>query len=515
MLLESSYSADDIYQYPVVLRLRELRAPNLFLAIANTLGLTVTARTLGVNGKRDLPTDVEFASATAAVDATLQHELAQQVLATSRTEYLVGDIPLEHYIADLLSSTNAVLLLDGLDELHPTVQALIRDQVARMSYRLRDSKIIMSCRTGELVTHVDGFDAIELCPLSAEEVAEIAGYWLPDPSEFLEALRSVPYGDVVDRPLLLVQLLFIYKRYGYLPPQPAQVYRKLIAILLHEWDAERGILRLSAYANFQSERKVEFLAALAHELTYRIRAKAFSDADFQLAYSLICARFSLPLSDAARVVAEVESHTGILHSGSAFTFEFSHLSLQEFLCADHIVRQPVTKRLWDYLREYPAPIAVATALSSDPSLWFAMIVLRADEQILATLAHVFVHRVVIERPGFSVSAPLGAAIMRVSSVSSTIAPKDLLELLQLPNVQESVASAFQYYRFAASVNVNRHERRFILEAVHDPLEVDGLEFPQRTTVSSSIVDNLVSRNMSEAVLLWQQVRKQSQTLDEI
>ena len=90
---------------------------------------------------------------------------------------------------------------------------------------------------------LEGFTAVEVAPLSATQVRDIASRWLPQPEEFLEALAALPYRDVADRPLLLRQLLLLYKRYGFLPEQPAQVYKRVIRLLLEEWDAQRHVVR--------------------------------------------------------------------------------------------------------------------------------------------------------------------------------------------------------------------------------------------------------------------------------
>ena len=72
----------------------------------------------------------------------------------------------------------------------------------------------------------------------------------------------------------------------------------------------------------------------------------------------------------------METHTGIIVATGFERFEFAHLSIQEFLCANYISRSPYPDLLKSYLSDYPAPVAVACALSSNPSLFFAEMINR-------------------------------------------------------------------------------------------------------------------------------------------
>ena len=77
------------------------------------------------------------------------------------------------------------------------------------------------------------------------------------------------------------------------------------------------------------------------------------------------------------MVDEIQSSTGIMIA-SSIGYEFSHLSLQEYLCADYIVREPFAENLPKYVAEYPAPSAISISLSSNSSTWFAGLVLKPN-----------------------------------------------------------------------------------------------------------------------------------------
>jgi predicted NACHT family NTPase len=190
-------------------------------------------------------------------------------------------------------------------------------------------------------------------------------------ADFEAAVANVPYKDLRTRPLTLVNLCIVFEKYGYLPPSPVTIYRKIVQLLLEEWDSERGVRRYSRYADFDAARKLDFLAALSYEMdVIRGSGASFSTSNLQEAYREICDRFHLPPNDAAIVAQEIESHSGLIVRTGIETFEFSHKSLQEYLTAEYISRLRLLPTLGILLRNYPNELAIAVALASDPAEWF-------------------------------------------------------------------------------------------------------------------------------------------------
>jgi len=433
MLKEGPLDETDILQYPVVIRLRELyEGESLFSKIAALFGLSIEPREIVIRDKvRD--------SRGKLIEIETKH-----------TEMRIGNDKVENVIPRFLDETRALLLLDGLDELRSGHRAKIRGEIVNLGRRLTTSKIIVSCRSGDYVEQMDGFAVLEICPLSESQILAIKEKWLgPHDTEFIKCLRNVPYFDVADRPLLLTQLLFIYKRYGYLPEQPSQVYSRLINLLLEEWDAQRGIKRDSKYAGFSPVKKAEFLAALAYLLTYSLEKTRFKEDDLVKAYLSISERFKLPRNEAGQVAREIQTHTGIIVLGPKDIYEFCHLSLQEYLAAEYTVRSPLDMHVTKYLSKYSAPLAVAVALSSNPSNWFGSLILNFgnlkdfDEASMAS----FLSRTLVERPSFDVSEPLGIAMVALYARynSSVSVCKYLDQLLEINCIVESIAKALRWY----------------------------------------------------------------------
>ena len=346
----------DIYQYPLLILLRELPERMLLCeAIADLLGIKY--------------------------DKCLRNDAINKKthwLLIERKYYSikVGDYEIEDVIANLLNESNAILIIDGLDELHYEHKTIIEQEIESIGSRLSSSKIIVSCRSGDYTTNLRNFNVFEVLPLNKKEILAIARIWSDDFDNFLLQMQSLPYSDIIDRPLLLSFLLYLYEAEGELPDQPSLIYRKVVYRLLKEWDEERRIKRRSKYSRFDPDRKIDFLSELAYQLTFKIKGKIFTENNFTMVYNDIYRSFNLPKKESRQVASELETHTGIILSSGLNQFEFSHLSLQEYLCANYISRSPYPDYIANYFRSYPAPIAVACALSSNPSMFFSEIVIR-------------------------------------------------------------------------------------------------------------------------------------------
>jgi len=433
VLKEEPKDENDIFQCPIVIRLRDLyEGESLLSRIAELFGLSIESHQI-------------------VVRETFRDAHGKQMeVKTKRIEMRIGDDKVETVIPNFLNQAKALLILDGLDELRTIHKTKVEHEIVTLGRRLTTSKIIVSCRSGDYVKQMEGFTVFEICPLNEKKLLSINEKWLgPKNKEFIKCLQNVPYHDVGDRPLLLTQLLLIYKRYGYLPEQPTQVYSRLINLLLEEWDTQREVKRESKYAGFTPAKKADFLAALAYLLTYSLDKRMFKVEDLTKAYYMICERFKLPPDEATQVAHEIQTHTGIIILGAKDIYEFCHLSLQEYLAADYIVRSPLDTNITTYLSKYSAPLAIAVALSSHPSNWFSSLILNFgnlkefDDASMAS----FLSRMLLERPSFEVHEPLGIAILALFARyrNNPIVCSYLDKLLETSGVIESLAKTSRWY----------------------------------------------------------------------
>lgn len=480
MLKKEPIDEGDILQFPMVIRLREmLEGESLSNKISDVFGLVAEPREI-------ITRFTERDTKGRLIEVERKH-----------TEMRIGGDKVEDVVPKFLNEARVMLLLDGLDELRPAYRSKIRDEIVSLGRRLTTSKIIVSCRSGDYTQQMDGFTVLEICPLSKSQILTIKDKWLGvDDKDFMERLRDLPYYDVADRPLLLTQMLFIYKRFGYLPEQPSQIYAKLINLLLEEWDAERGIHRVTQYAGFDPRKKAEFLASLAYQLTYTLQKTWFAEKDLVSAYLSVCQRFRLPKDEATQVAREIQTHTGIIVVGPADIYEFCHLSLQEYLCAEYIVRAPLDTHSIEYLAKNPAPLAIAVALSSHPSNWFGTLILnfRNLNKFDAGNMASFLSRILVECPSFERSEPLGFAMLLLFKHyknNSTVCQYSE-RMLEINSVLESVAGVLRWYTQKRQSSISPN---FINLSLNKQLEkVYRFELPLEGSFPKSLLPRLKHLN---------------------
>jgi hypothetical protein len=310
------------------------------------------------------------------------------------------------------------ILLDGLDEIPPTLRARIIADLRHFIMHSEKSKFIVTCRSADFFYHFEKADVMTLLPLSETQIEDFTDRWLgrERAADFREKIKNNPYSGTEVRPLTLAHLCAIYERSGTVSDKPRTIYRKIVRLLLEEWDEQRSIQRTSRYANFATDRKEDFLQAIAYQITTAFNSLSFSHSELQLAYLKIHQSFDLPRSDAEKVVREIESHTGLIVQSDYEQFEFAHKSIQEFLTASYVLRLPSIPESFIY--KSPNEVALAVALSSQATHYFSSVVrrLRFDRMTNPTLfSRPFLHRLVVEKVDFTSGIDLGFAVIKLYS----------------------------------------------------------------------------------------------------
>lgn len=470
LLTKETRRGEIAYSFPIVVLCRELTHKDSLVAhIARSLGIPVRSTPSKHPGDEPLLT--------------------------------VGSSPLIHFLSDTLNHLRPLILIDGVDEAPSDVVGSLFLEIAAFAKGLDSVKLIVTCRSGLYKEHLEGFDLLEILPLDFKQIESIAQIWLVEPKAFYRAINDLPYSDVLDRPLLLTQLLFLFKHHGYLPRQPTSVYRRVIQLLLEDWDAERGVKRRSAYAYFEPDRKIDFLSELSFILTVKIKSKAFTRSQFLRAYERLALSFALPHKEGDIVAAEIESHTGLIVRAGFDSYEFAHLSLQEYLCANYIVRAPYD-RAADYMHSYPAPIAVSVALSSDPGHFLCALLGQREQRVLFAndwASTAFFKRLILERPCFRPSRTLGIAFLRLLFDENLADEGYFPGALQLPGVRESLEAALSLYWIGEEDSRGEEKYYFLLK--HGVEESEMLEPPTAFWANKEAIRNFVTETGMQLFVL--------------
>jgi len=310
-------------------------------------------------------------------------------------------------IKDFLEKLAPIILLDGFDEIeYKTHKEKILYEIRELGLELEDSCIIVTSRTGDFNYSIDKFDLFEIKALDEKQIETFAYSWLDTKNKaqkFLNELITSPFEDTAIRPLTLSHLCAIFDRIGKVPEKPKTVYKKVVNLLIEEWDEQRSLKRESSYSLFEADRKFEFLSNLAYILTVMVRKTIFNSHDLEFCYNKMFDNYGLPKKEARKVANELESHTGLFIKSGYNSYEFSHKSIQEYLTAEYLVKLPTIPDNEKIIVNLANELAISISISSNPSEYFIELILNrllGFKNLPNQFFQTFVNRLLVEKPDF-------------------------------------------------------------------------------------------------------------------
>ncbi len=402
------------FQYPLVIRLREwndFEHKSLFIEILNIYNLEVKDPTTFHHAIRNSPTLV--------------------------------------FLCHFIDRLQILLIIDGLDELRNDLKRKLLLEIKMLSDRLSHSRIIITSRPGENPQIGSKFKEFEICPLDNKQIEQFIYKWLgqsPKSKKLKEQILNSPFSDTITRPLTLSHLCALHERNNRIPSKPKLIYKKIINLLIEEWDDQRGVDRVSKYSDFESDRKHDFLSYLAFIITTKIKKVVFSKRELSDAYKAICLNFGLPIDEVKIVVKELESHTGIFIQSGYEKYEFAHKSIQEYLTADYIVKLPLFPK-HETLMTIPTELALATAISPNPTQYFSSLIYSRllNKKLSINFLDVFFNRLKLEKTDFRVDYFLGISFLSLFSwlmFNSVKSSKDTAKFNKVINLFHNFENAF-------------------------------------------------------------------------
>ena len=282
---------------------------------------------------------------------------------------IINNIPLRAEIAsvrsafislssDYLQKGNALLLIDGLDEIaDERTRILFVHQLRTFLSTYPNLYVIVTSReagfrniSGVLSEYCTQYT---LSNLSSDEITELTVKWhkviIDDSTETIEDAQSLSSMIIKDskirilatNPLLLTTLLFVKRWVGYLPTKRSILYQEMIKLLLATWNVE-------GHEQLDIDETEPQLAYVAFWMMQKGTQSITAD---ELKTCLAAARKQMPdILNYTKIsipnfIKRVESRSSLLiMSGHQQTinglipvYEFLHLSFQEYLTAKAIV----------------------------------------------------------------------------------------------------------------------------------------------------------------------------------
>ena len=425
-----------------------------------------------------------------------------EIILREKVETFVGELSAQDFLSSLLNNINCLLILDGIDEISKEIQNNTIRDIEKLGLKLTDSKILATVRKSELNKLLDNFEILEISPLNVKQIEDISKKWLPKNNNFISILDKKPYKDLANRPIFLTFLLILFERYQDLPTQAHEIYDDVVHLVIKEWDEHRDIIRHSKYSDFSTRKKVKCLSEVSYLLTYKVKQKIFSSKILQDIYLDIHEKYNLPSEEMKEVVLEIESHTGLISESYYKHFEFSHLSIQEFLCASHLVHLPYNSDTIKYFFEYPEPLAIATCLSGDSGSWLANLVLNHSLNIksfsgrkkeFSASMFTLLNRLLIESPNFKASEELGVTFLYIISEFKNDVEFEIIlkEWFSNEQIRKSICSALIDCKFEKS-----HTKQvFIIQRVKPLVSNSFINIPTKYDIPFMFLDDLLKNNM--------------------
>ncbi|MCB0047896.1 MAG: SUMF1/EgtB/PvdO family nonheme iron enzyme, partial [Caldilineaceae bacterium] len=318
----------------------------------------------------------------------------------------------ESELKKLCASGEAILLLDGLDEVGEATDPRRRDQIKTLIYTLGETypklRIIVTSRPnayrgGEWT--LDGFGRTRLDALSLNRLQELAnalfGRMLgeaggQEAKTFVEAVRHDQNlrwePGLYANPLFFTMLasLWLSSPVGarMLPSSKAELYRRSVDLMLGRWirhrasDAAAGQTDQAAggFDETQLRSALETLACTVHS-TALPQQDTTEFHGKELLGVLLDAGL---LTGMDEVLPFLERKAGILISSRPAYFSFIHRSFQEHLAACELTCREPEMHVPPVAEDRRFPAGLLTRLTAEPGLWENVARRAADELVSAS-----------------------------------------------------------------------------------------------------------------------------------
>ncbi len=258
----------------------------------------------------------------------------------------------------LLQQGKLLVLLDGLDEVATDRMNEAISQIQNFVDAHKQNRYIASCRVAAYRHSFRLFTDVAMADFDDAQIKQFIDNWFrrePDIAEDcwqkLNSDEHTAAKELTQTPLLLTLVCLLYERSRKFPTNRSTLYERALRVLLEEWAAEKGIPQDDLYKGLDTKRKEMMLAEIAHDGFQQNRLfstrREIADQIEQLLREILPDEKGV---NGSTVLRTIEVQHGILVERADGIYSFSHLTLQEYLTAQHIddqrqIETLVTKHL--------------------------------------------------------------------------------------------------------------------------------------------------------------------------
>jgi formylglycine-generating enzyme required for sulfatase activity len=366
----------------------------------------------------------------------------------------------EKVLHDALESGQAIVLLDGLDEIPTKEQRIfVRNAVDVFARRYPRSRLIITCRTlsyQDPAWQLPDISSVELAPFSAEKIDQFIAAWYAELSRsgvigaqqatwlaarLQEAIRRADLWRLAPNPLLLTVMALVHTHKGRLPDARALLYEETVDILLWRWEQIkttssqetprlRQLLSEADRADVDLKRVLWQLAYDSHAALNTDNSEALADiGELRLQRALAGLHPERSLNWAEAVVEAMKTRAGLLLERVPEYYTFPHRTFQEYLAGAHLASQG------NFARK-------VVKLTESLDLWRQVILLAVGrlvyfsgefEKPLILVGELCPHALPVDAPGWRRVWLAGEVLveMGLNRVEETALGRDLLHRVRL------------------------------------------------------------------------------------
>lgn len=276
------------------------------------------------------------------------------------------------FVEESLQQGKLLVLFDGLDEVPKANQDKVIDAIQNFVNRYDNNRFMASCRVAAYRSSFQNFTEIELADFDDKQIKQFIHNWFTTDIDrenntasqcwmLLNEDSQKSAKELAQTPLLLTFLCIYYDKKQSFAAYRATLYRTALDILLEEWAAEKRIRHAPVYEGLNTELEKVMLAEIAY--------KGFVNDQLFFTQQELLDQIKKFLEDSVdkpkyldsrRVLDEIAAQQGILVERAEDFYSFSHLTLQEYLVAQHISRTDDADQSYEAIvRNYLSPMDYA------------------------------------------------------------------------------------------------------------------------------------------------------------